>query len=221
MKQIRNLAISGVNTLEKANKVCEIVGDARIDLEEYWKSIETEWLMDMGQDVCFMAFSSTQEDHNNFKNCTQMTYEEFLDKHDKPKDDLVTDKDRAARREMEKDSEDVNNMDGYIDRHQAGVYDVPKTTKEQYELEPSKWVVYYTREKMKGEWCKRPSSHKQFETFNTYKLILKEHEHIADAIIANPDVEVEYKWKINNDANWMDTDTEMFFNIYNSKEYAI
>ena len=79
-EQIRNLAISGVDTLEKANKVCEIVGDTKV--KECFFSEEYKWFYDYGDDIDFMVWY--HDSHNNFKNCTQMTYKEFLEKYDKP-----------------------------------------------------------------------------------------------------------------------------------------
>ena len=72
-----------------------------------------------------------------------------------------------------------------------------KTMKELYESEPDKWVVYYTRENLNNEWDKTPRDF-DFEKFNTYKLIAKKDEIVADAVIANPDVEVEFDFEDND-----------------------
>jgi len=69
--------------------------------------------------------------------------------------------------------------------------------KEIYEANPSDWVVYFYI-KVKNKWAKL-SSNMQPYMKDTHKLIAKKHEHIADAVIANPDVEVEWLNGLNLD----------------------
>ena len=113
MEQIRNLAISGVDTLEKAKKVCEIVG---VDLWFKGLADDTTWFFDSSRGY-IMGHWDDQEEHDNFKNCTQMTYEEFLEKYGNEwVDESVSLSERmsanlnavsADKHEMEIDSEEI------------------------------------------------------------------------------------------------------------------
>lgn len=82
---IRNLAISGVNLDTKAENVCRIVRDIAPNGEPYASTAynSRHWFFDDGDEKEFMYTWDTQEEHRNFEKCTQMTYEEFLEKYDK------------------------------------------------------------------------------------------------------------------------------------------
>ena len=88
---------------------------------------------------------------------------------------------------------------------------VNQEMKELYEANPSDWVVYYTRENM-DRWGKLPFSNPEWQRFNTYKLIAKKDEHIADSIIANPDVEIEWTNTVWDEKCW--TEEDNFFGNY-------
>ena len=90
------------------------------------------------------------------------------------------------------------------------------TTKEQYELEPSKWVVY-SKWKNSTKFGKNIMPAFDDTHLADYKLILKEHEHIADAVIADSGVEVEFRKIIVKDFGW--TKVNNFFKEYNSNLY--
>ena len=68
--------------------------------------------------------------------------------------------------------------------------------KELFESEPDKWIVYW-KVCSHHDWLKNESP--EWNSTQFYKLILKEHEHIADAVIANPDVRVEFDFE---DDDW-------------------
>jgi len=89
--------------------------------------------------------------------------------------DKMTDEERAEMHEMEKDSMPEKPKEEKI-----------MTMKELYEKEPDKWVVFH-REPTQIKWFK--SAPKWCSDYE-YKLILKKDEIIADAVIANSDVEV-------------------------------
>ena len=126
----------------------------------------------------------------------------------------MSDKDRAERHEMEKDSEmeaiTMNCME--CDAEVVGDSlcedckikyrdDYPELMKAEIKANPDKWAVYgyyldrgfnYYNKLDKPTW-------KEF--VDHYKLILKEHEHIADAVIKNPNVEVECTSLYGDDSN--------------------
>lgn len=86
--------------------------------------------------------------------------------------------------------------------------------KELYEGDPNKWVTYIGHVHKGMNW-----THKNLKpTFGSlmvhYKLILKEHEHIADAVIANHYVEIV--WKNKTDFDYMSLRLN-FFESYNPK----
>ncbi|MDQ1340777.1 MAG: hypothetical protein QG567_1935, partial [Campylobacterota bacterium] len=59
-----------------ANVVCEIVGNSNNLTKPNGK-----WFFDDGYEKRFMYNWYNQENNPNFKNCTQMTYEEFIEKY--------------------------------------------------------------------------------------------------------------------------------------------
>jgi len=80
--------------------------------------------------------------------------------------------------------------------------------KEIYEAHPSDWVCYALTGA--NTWIK------VWDTdHDDIQLIAKQHEHIADAVIANPDVEVEYLYQYNG---WKDC--EDFFSHYRKDIYS-
>ena len=86
MKQIRNLAISGVDTLEKANKVCGIVGDKLITTEQFSRMyLSDTWFLDEDGAFGFMGFDIISKAREEREDLIQMTYKEFLEKYDRPK----------------------------------------------------------------------------------------------------------------------------------------
>lgn len=223
MEQIRNLAISGVDTLEKANKVCEIVGDD-VELNINIK----KWLFDNDADLGFMAKWGSQENHPNFKNCTQMTYEEFLEKYDKPTRfmpkvkfnlDIKYDKQLSQLLDSLKVSDtqffgystnDSGDMLFGLCAENYGELDLPKVSyleaipelvsdvakmRAEFEANPDKWVVYIKYigvHDVPKIWHKLDSQPEWLDDIE-YKPILKEHEEIFDAIIANSDTVIKYK----------------------------
>lgn len=82
-----------------------------------------------------------------------------------------------------------------------------KKLKEEYSKNPNKWVVYHI---LNEEWQKTKDAGNLGEIHDNSRLILKEHEHIADAVVANPDVEMELL--IGN--KWFEL--EDFFDVYDS-----
>jgi len=202
MQQIRNLAISGVDSLGKVQKVCETTGSLMITSNDY-NNINTKgWIIDTGLEFEFvMDFSSNAQERSNFKNCTQMTYEEFLEKYDNKEIKQIidnpdvnslankSDKDgdfeltygehQNAKRVMEKDSEpDKTNTEKIMNKEQM---------KELYESEPDKWVVYLKRFENNYTKLANPDW-----SSKGYSIVKKEHEEIWDKKIANPDTKVTF-----------------------------
>lgn len=83
---IRNLAIKGVDTAEKAYQVityCEDGSGVKIEpfeeIEDQFndRKQDWDWFFDDGTGSGFMWCNSRQTEHPNFINCTQMSWEEF------------------------------------------------------------------------------------------------------------------------------------------------
>ena len=91
-----------------------------------------------------------------------------------------------------------------------------KQKKKLYESEPDKWVVYSKR--------KNPTCvfKKQNELIINDKLIVrlihKDHEEIADAVIANPDIQIEYRW---HDEDWMHWSKNFFQDYEHQTQYQL
>jgi len=79
MKQLRNIAISGVTTQEQYNKVIKLCGDA----EPAYFNFDRKYHMiyDDATSVDFMHNWMEQD----YDHCTPYTYEDFIDKFDKKK----------------------------------------------------------------------------------------------------------------------------------------
>ena len=82
-EQIRNIAVSGADTEEKYNIVCEIVNHNKIG-QEWLRGYEGDerigHLYDNGlEDNVWLDY--WREDLDNFNNCKKYTYEEFISKH--------------------------------------------------------------------------------------------------------------------------------------------
>jgi len=91
-----------------------------------------------------------------------------------------------------------------------------KKEKALYEKDPSKWVIYWKEAIWQPRFAKKKSFH--HDGRGIVKLILKEHEKIADAVIANPDVKVECNCKTDT-KGWF-TDLEgVFFEDYQPNDY--
>lgn len=84
--------------------------------------------------------------------------------------------------------------------------------KELYESEPDKWVVYVkeARGAMVGQWEK---CEPLWNNLLVYKLIAKKDEIVADAVIANPNVEVEWENNMLPRATFAPV-TDEFFSFY-------
>lgn len=83
--------------------------------------------------------------------------------------------------------------------------------KKLYESEPENWVVYLT---IQEQYVKATGSKPDWDNGWIYNIICKEHEPIADAVIANPDVKLE--WSIDAEkAGFLDM--RDFFNMYDSE----
>jgi len=89
--------------------------------------------------------------------------------------------------------------------------------KEIYDANPDDWIVYaYNTNRTHLYWFKDNVGNKQiWFDYIIYKLIAKKDELIADAVIANPDVEVEF-WSYSRDSNWKTIQKNSFFEIYDS-----
>ena len=90
MEKIRNLAISGVDTLEKVQRVCEITGSIMMEENDYknnhYDSSSAGMLLaDIGwANGLIMDF---RKPNLKLREHIRLTYEEFLEKYDKPKED--------------------------------------------------------------------------------------------------------------------------------------
>lgn len=86
--------------------------------------------------------------------------------------------------------------------------------KKLYESEPDKWVVYF---KTTHSWKYFKGNNPKFGSRGSYKLIRKDHEAIADAVTANPDVEVE--WKLQG--KWTSCTNSFFSSYHPESEYQL
>ena len=89
MNQIRNIAVSGVDTIEKYKKVCELCGSKKPYYEAFWTRLNRVVYDSKGSEYCmndkyFMNDWSQQD----YSHCTLYTYEDFIAKYDK---EIVTD----------------------------------------------------------------------------------------------------------------------------------
>ena len=81
---IRNIAISGVETTEQYMKVVYLTEGVVSPTDSIIIDISRPWVFDDASQGTsdFMYNWPTQENHLNFKNCRQMTYEEFIEEFD-------------------------------------------------------------------------------------------------------------------------------------------
>jgi len=93
--------------------------------------------------------------------------------------------------------------------------------KREYKANPDKWTVYFTRENLNAKWFKISAPLVTFDVINTFKLIHKKDEAIADAVIANSDVEKNIEIYEENEQSrqmdWMPLN-DVFFKSYD-KDY--
>ena len=93
------------------------------------------------------------------------------------------------------------------------------TTEEQkklYESEPENWVRYGKHSYTEWHKLEQKDTHWYFDS--EYQLIHKRHEHIADEVIKNPDMVVEYKLPLDRLFN---IDDNFFSGYYVEHEYRL
>ena len=193
---IRNVAISGVDTVRKYIKCCKIVTNvdeitmSQKEIDIYFRNGDNILFDDGIGDTWFHYWDKGR---NNFENCTLYTYEEFIKKFGESGDaDLETikplyivDGKLSATKEVPH-----TEIDKLKEKYATGKYDCYF-----HDNENSEWSMYADRDIKKLGFGNE-----------LYKLILKVDTFIANAVIANPHVQIEYATPV----GWSDLRVNFF-----------